>query len=249
MSIKDGNIEKTLNAYIKPVSKEHCKHLFLNESVFYKDGCAMCSKCCSYWDLIFLPFEVDNMKSILDLDTSISKEHLGNTVDNIKELYDSLYEVKVPFNGKDRVLYKSRLPYNIYHYEDRGDLKRCHWVVPIDDTRKGCAIHQVRALTCIFPHIRLNYNNSRKTTHIGLMQYGRNWALKCPVEFDKTFYPETVQNVINKFKLLQTYCDYFEEDNYCQKIIDTLSSVQTEKDIEKVCGFDLLHNENIRRLF
>lgn len=178
-------------------------------------------------------------------------EHLGNSVLNIQELVNSLVPITVDVRGKEKTLYKSKLPYNTYYFEDRGTLNRCHWDIPVGNNLLGCGIHQVSSLTCKFPHIRFIYNKKTKSTHIGLMQYGRNWALKCPVIFDKTFYPDTVKNVIDKFKLLQKYCEYFEIDNYCQIIIDVLSLVVTDADIERVCGKNLLiqNDVHVKRLF
>lgn len=243
-----NNVDKILS-YIKPISVDGCKHLIVNESLFYKDSCDVCGKCCIHEDLIFLPFEVDNMKSIIDNDIKIGKEHLGGTVQNIAELVDSLVPMNVDVNGKNKLLYKSRLPYNTYYFEDRGTLNRCHWDIPVAPGKLGCGIHLVSSLTCKFPHVRFNYSKDRKTTHIGLMQYGRNWALKCPIIFDKTFYPETVCSVIGKFELLQKYCEYFEVDNHCQLIIDTLVTVKAEQDIKRVSGKDLLQNRPDKRLF
>ena len=243
-----NNVAKIMT-YVNPISVYGCEHLVINETTFYKDSCVVCGKCCIHEDLIFLPFEVDNMHDIISGKVKIGKEHLGGTVDNIKELVESLVPINVDVYGKDKLLYKSRLPYNTYEFADRGVLNRCHWDIPVGDGKLGCGIHLVSSLTCKFPHIRFNYRADKKTTHIGLMQYGRNWALKCPIVFDKTFYPETVQNVISKFELLSKYCDYFEVENHCQLIIDTLSMVKTEEDIQKVTGKDILNQQKSRRLF
>lgn len=243
-----NNVDKILS-YVHPISAEGCEHLFINESLFYKDGCNVCGKCCIHEDLIFLPFEVDNMKSIISNNTEIGKEHLGGNIQNIVELVNSLVPVSVNVYGKDKVLYRSKLPYNTYYFEDRGTLNRCHWDIPVAPGKLGCGIHLVSSLTCKFPHVRFNYSKDRKTTHIGLMQYGRNWALKCPIVFDKTFYPETVKNILDKFELLKKYCEYFEVDNYCQFIIDVVSSVKTESDIEDITAKDLLQINHSKRLF
>ena len=57
--------------------------------------------------------------------------------------------------------------------------------------------------------------------------------------------------MIDKFKLLQKYCEYFDVDNYCQIIIDVLSSVVVEADIKRVCGKNLLAQNSacVKRLF
>lgn len=245
-----NNIDKIMS-YIKPVSVAHCNHLFLNESLFYQDACAVCGKCCIHEDLIFLPFEVENMKSIINGDVKIDNSiHLGGSVNNITELFESLQETYVEVNGSMYVLYRSKLPYRTYHFEDRGTLNRCHWDIPVGDGKLGCGIHLVSSLTCKFPHVRLNYRKDSKTTYIGLMQYGRNWALKCPIKFNTVFGIENVTNRIEKFALLKKYCDYFHIDNYCDKIISALQQVNTDSDIKNVCNIDLIHtNLTVARLF
>lgn len=243
-----NNVDKIMS-YITPVSVSACDHLYLNESLFYKDGCVVCGKCCIHEDLIFLPFEVDNMRSVIAHDSKIPKEHLGGTVQNISDLVESLVPLTVNVQGKEKLLYKSKLPYNTYEFDDRGTLNRCHWNIPVGNDMLGCGIHLVSSLTCKFPHVRLNYSKERKTTHIGLMQYGRNWALKCPIVFDETFYPQTVLNVIQKFELLNRYCEYFEIANHCDKILNTLVQVKTVYDVKKVCNIDLLQRSNKKRLF
>ncbi len=244
-----NNVDKILS-YVYPVSVESCKSLVLNKSLFYVDGCEVCGRCCIHEDLIFLPFEVDGMRDILSLSTKLdSSIHLGANIEYIQELVDSLQEFAVDVGNNKFVLYRSKLPYQIHIFDDRGVLKRCHWNIPVNDDKLGCGIHQVSSLTCKFPHVRFMYNKKNKTTHVGIMQYGRNWALKCPVKFVKEFRIETVENLINKFELLSKYCDYFQIDNYCSNILDVLRSVHTEDDIDRFCDKDILVNISKKRLF
>lgn len=244
-----NNVDKILS-YIYPVSVDRCDHLILNKSLFMVDGCNVCGKCCIHEDLIFLPFEVDEMNKLLIANVELdSSEHLGANLENIRELVSSLKEITVEVNGKLFVLYKSKLPYKTYYFEDRGTLNRCHWDIPVAPGKLGCGIHQVSSLTCKFPHVRFNYSKERKTTHVGLMQYGRNWALKCPIKFVDEFRKETVEQLIFKFKLLAKYCDYFQVDNYCERVIDVLCSVDTVVDVDRVCGKDILLKPSKMRLF
>lgn len=236
-----NNVEKIMS-YIKPISKEYCNSLILNETLFWKDGCEVCGKCCIHEDLVFLPFEVEYIKTCIDNNKIDEIEHLGNSLENAKELYNSLEKFSININNKEYDLYKSRLPYNTYYFEDRGTLKRCHWDIPIDSNKLGCGIHQFSSLTCKFPHIRLNYLKKSKSTYIGLIQYGRNWALKCPVNFKPEFSINTVNILINKFELLKKYCAYFEIENYCDNILEKLYMVHTPEDIKKVCGYNILND-------
>lgn len=244
-----NNVDKILS-YIYPVSVDRCDHLILNKSLFNVDGCNVCGKCCIHEDLIFLPFEVDRMNKLLINNVKLdATAHLGASLDNIRELVESLQEIVIEVQGKSFVLYKSKLPYRTYYFDDRGTLNRCHWDIPVADNKLGCGIHQVSSLTCKFPHVRFNYDKKRKTTHIGLMQYGRNWALKCPIKFIDEFRYDTVKTLIVKFELLAKYCEYFQIDNYCDVVIDKLQSVRTAIDVDKICGKDILIKPSTMRLF
>lgn len=259
-----NNIIKILS-YIYPISKQEIqykdvifnpvKHLYLRKTLFCKDECLICGRCCIAEDNVFLPFEVDNMDNCLhnkDIDTSIHKVN-GKGYANIEELLNSLQSFNVQINGKNYMLYKSSLPFNTYTFEDRGTLKRCHWNLPTEDGGLGCGIHTVSSLSCKMPHIRFLYNSKTQTTSIGHSQYGRNWALKCPAKVSKTEYSESSLNTtIFNFELLDKYCEYFEIDTYCKEILDVLYKVKEEgfSTLDLVCDRDLTNsNSHTRRLF
>lgn len=233
-----NNVLKTL-MYIYPITKDTIEYngqiwepvneIYLRESLFCKDECLVCGKCCIAEDNLYLPFEVDRMHEVLaekNIDTTVHKLN-GKGYDNIKELIDSLEPVTVKINGKEFTLYKSKTEPNIYEFADRGVLKRCHWDLPTEDGRLGCGIHPVSALTCRMPHVRFFYNHARRSTSIGHSQYGRNWALKCPAKVSKTeFSISTLDTVIANFELLKKYCAYFEINTWCNEILNCLYSVR-----------------------
>lgn len=255
------NITKIL-CYIYPISKEKItyknvsfepvKHLYLRKTLFCKDECLLCSRCCIAEDNIYLPFEVNNMYYELqrkEIDTVLHKLN-GKGYSNIEELIDSLEEISVVINDKRFKLFKSSLTPNTYTFEDRGELKRCHWDLPTEDGRLGCGIHTVSSLTCKMPHIRFLHNSKTNTTSIGHSQYGRNWALKCPANVSKTEYSDDSFNtVISNFELLKKYCEYFEIDTYCDDILKILYKIR-EQGIEtcvNYCDKDIV--EHRRKLF
>ena len=251
-----NNIIKTL-MYIYPISKQTITYgkdkwepvnaIYLRESLFCKDECLVCGKCCIAEDNIFLPFEVENMYNELrdkDIDTSIHKLN-GKGYSNIEELIESLEPFYVNLNGKEFKLFKSSLPSNVYTFEDRGTLKRCHWDLPTEDGRLGCGIHPVSSLTCKMPHIRFFYNSKKLSTSIGHSQYGRNWAMKCPATVSKTEFDESaVLTAINNFRLLKKYCEYFQIDTYCDEILERLCLVRDkgESVISNICDRDIVHS-------
>lgn len=250
-------------SYIYPITKqvitydkyrwEPVKSIYLRESLFAEDECKVCGRCCISEDNIFLPFEVFNMKhtleNISDIDTDTHKLN-GKASDNIKELLDSLETFDVEINGTSFELFKSKLPPNVYEFEDRGTLKRCHWNLPTEDGRLGCGIHTVSSLTCKMPHIRFWHNSKNLSTSIGHGEYGRNWAMKCPAKVDKTGFSESALNTaIFNFELLKIYCTYFEIDTYVDDILDNLYKVSGDiSNIEKVCNKNLVNKVYYRRL-
>lgn len=249
-----NNIIKTL-MYIYPITKqqiiykddvwEPVSSIFLRESLFCKDECLICGKCCIAEDNLFLPFEVEKMKQILntrDIDTDTHKLN-GKGYSNIEELLSTLEPIIVQINHTDFMLYKSKTTPNIYEFADRGILKRCHWDLPTEDGRLGCGIHPVSSLTCRMPHIRFFYNRERKSTSICHSQYGRNWALKCPANVSKTeFSFDTLDTVISNFELLAKYCDYFEIDTWCKEILGLLYQVRKEgpSAVSNICNKNIV---------
>jgi len=250
-----NNIIKTL-MYIYPITKDRIEYnnevwepvnaIYLRESLFCKDECLICGKCCIAEDNLYLPFEVDNMHNVLntEIDTNTHKLN-GKGYDNIRELLSTLVPITVQLNNKEYTLYKSKTEPNIYEFADRGVLKRCHWDLPTEDGRLGCGIHPVSALTCRMPHVRFFYNHDKRSTSIGHSQYGRNWALKCPAKVSKTeFSLDTLDTVIANFELLQKYCDYFEINTYCPEILERLYLVRKDGIIRlnEVCDKNIITN-------
>ena len=44
------------------------------------------------------------------------------------------------------------------------------------------------------PHCRFYYSQNTRTTSIGLSQFGRNWKLRCPVEFGIEIDEESIES-------------------------------------------------------
>lgn len=258
-----NNVEKILS-YIYPVTKEEIRFnnkvyppvekIILNKSLFYTDSCEICGKCCIAEANVFLPFEVDRIDNIIlgveDIDNVTHKTN-NKGLENIIELRKSLKPFNVTVNGREFLLFQSRLSPNTYEFSDRGVLKRCHWDLPTEDGRLGCGIHQVSSLTCKMPHTRFLYYKNRRSTYIGTMQYGRNWAMKCPVKFNNSFSMERVNELLWKFDMLENYCRYFGINSYVPNILNMIEQVNSEKDVDKVCGFNItsLENLHMRKLF
>ena len=241
--------------YIYPITKQPISYLgniwnpvssiCLRETLFCKDECLVCGRCCIPENNVFLPFEVDNMREIIknkSIDTTFHKLN-GKGYENIEQLLNSLQPSSLVINEKPFSVFVSSLPCTTYTINDRGLLKRCHWLLPTEDNRLGCGIHPVSSITCRMPHIRFFYNRDRLSTTIGHSQYGRNWALKCPAQVSKTeFSFDALNTSISNFELLQRYCDYFNIDTWCSEILDLLYFVKREGPsvIKQVCDKNIV---------
>jgi hypothetical protein len=91
-------------------------------------------------------------------------------------------------------------------YPNRGTIERCHWLFEKDGTYR-CRIHPMRSITCGMPHLRFFYTDTTHTTSLGLSQYGRNWALQCPVSFGKVDEQSVFLRTIWLGRLLDTAKD------------------------------------------
>lgn len=190
MSIDSG--DKLLD-YVSKVSKEQVTladgrywmpptSVRINESFFLKDDCVMCGKCCPCetnawtqegWNRMLAATPEDFTKWGLDYGV-------------LTELGDVLQKRVLQINGKDVTLYwvpKPKMSEALHvEWPDRKEQPRCRWLFEKDGTYR-CRIHPVRSVTCGMPHLRMVHNADTHSTTMGLMQFGRNWALRCPVEF------------------------------------------------------------------
>lgn len=158
------------------------ERVILQESFFFKDDCTMCGKCCPNettvftdegWGRIHSARKEDFLKWGLD---PVAKEELimrcGADVIDINGR-SIVYWVSDKDHGKQA---------NRLAWPDRAERERCHWLFEKDGTHR-CRIHPIRSVTCGMPHCRMFLNKSTRTSTIGVSQFGRNWALKCPVQF------------------------------------------------------------------
>lgn len=180
--------------YVNKVSKESivlngqpfgtppASKVVLNDSFFQKDDCTMCGKCCPNETTVWTEEGIKRIYSAKPDD--FTKWELDPSV--IKEIHERMGMHVVDINGKDVGFFVSDKdkPNEAFRLEwpDRKEQPRCHWLFEKEGTYR-CRIHPVRSVTCGMPHCRFFHNVNTHTTTIGLSQFGRNWALKCPVEF------------------------------------------------------------------
>lgn len=154
----------------------------LNESFFQKDDCTMCGKCCPNETTVWTSEGMSRILGAAPEDFTV----WGLDPNVVSEITGRVFEHTSYINGKPVTFYVSEKDKNSeafrLEWPDRKEQTRCHWLFEKDGTYR-CRIHPVRSVTCGLPHCRFFHNTHTHTTNIGLSQFGRNWALKCPVEF------------------------------------------------------------------
>ena len=166
----------------EPFGTPPAERVVLNDSFFQKDDCVMCGKCCPNETTVWTEEGLRRIANSTDGDFT----RWGLNRDIVSEIESRLKEQVVNINGKDVVFFvsdkdKASEAFRL-EWPDRKEQQRCHWLFEKEGTYR-CRIHPVRSVTCGMPHCRFFHNANTHTTTIGVSQFGRNWALKCPVKF------------------------------------------------------------------
>ena len=166
----------------KPFGTPPAVKVTLNESFFLKDDCVMCGRCCLNETTAW----TDEGMCRIQASTPADFDKWGLDYAVIDEIFQRMETNTVDINGKSVNFYVCAKDKNSEAFRlswpDRKESPRCHWLFEKDGTYR-CRVHPVRSVTCGMPHCRFFHNSNTHSTSIGVAQYGRNWALKCPVEF------------------------------------------------------------------
>lgn len=188
------------------------KKFIISPTFWQSDDCNVCGKCCSNFGIAFFESELSKLQ--------LSKSKIVQ-----EELIPNLKKIDILYNGKPKNLYYM-YPVADKHVEmfDAGDrtVRSCPFSRTIEGTlefqtaagikriegARGCCIHLDRSHTCKFPHIRF-YHNTRQPgiMRMGVHQYGRNWAMKCPI----SFLPFNIDEIRGK---IQTLKDFYRDIQY-----------------------------------
>lgn len=191
------------------------------ENFFRKDGCNKCGRCCVNEETVWT-------ESAIKPFLQEYKESATHT-DVETELFNSLLRQKIWVNGNVHYMYKSRKKKNpqvaTFANNERDPQPRCRWLDLGEDNEIGyhecsCLIHKWRSATCHVPHIRLSQSNAMG--RLSVTQYGRNWQLHCPVEFEYVIDEQDIQTKIETLKLLQVYANDLGIETYLPEIIQYL---------------------------
>lgn len=222
--------------YINKVSKEFMivdgnafgyapvDRVVLNESFFLKDDCKMCGKCCPNETTVWTKEGLDRINSAVPADF----ERWGLDFSSVDEIISRMKTVVHSINGKNIEFYVSDRDSNSeafkLSWDDRKEQMRCHWLFEKEGTYR-CRIHPVRSVTCGMPHCRFFHSETahETTTTIAVSQFGRNWALKCPVEFNEVD-EESVQTRILWLQRLNDSANDVGVETYLPEILEYLNA-------------------------
>lgn len=195
----------------------------LNDTFFMKDDCQMCGRCCMVETNAWTEEGVRRMKAAVPDDFNkwgLSIEIMGELYTLLEEHVHDINGKKVTFYSVPKIKTKDAM---VVSWPDRKPSPRCRWVFEKDGTYR-CLIHPVRSVTCGMPHCRFYFSHSTRVTSIGLSQYGRNWALKCPVEFEPHLDEESVKSRMHWLKLLADTADDMGIRTWLPEILHFLES-------------------------
>lgn len=193
----------------------------LSDKFFLKDDCHMCGRCCPNENTAFTVSELEKIKNAVELDF----EAWGLDYSNKDLLLEGIKQKVININGQDKFYYSHPKDppstCNRVSYPDRSNLQRCHWLFE-DGGLYKCMIHPVRSITCRMPHLRFFHNRKTNKTSMGVSQFGRNWALGCPIEF-VGYDEDSVQSRIESLKILNETANDLGIKTYLPEILDYLA--------------------------
>jgi Fe-S-cluster containining protein len=229
------------------------RRIKLASTVFNTDGCEVCGDCCCvHEDNVYTQHEYDKIMNMTEEQFRaegyiFSPE--GFDPSYLVRLKEKLYTETHQINGKE-------VPFYIAKVEDVKltrthcapekqsiEVPRCTWTHRDTDGLTKCAIHPVRSITCDMPHVRFIYRKG-VTLSIGIVQYGRNWAMGCPVKFhepkDETEWQHNKDNVLRKLKHLNRNAEDLGIDTYLPEVIEYMEAIPY-KDYQSYLGRDIVN--------
>lgn len=201
----------------KPVTQ-----VTISDKFFLKDDCTMCGRCCPNENTAYTS---SRWLEVLNVPES-EFDKFGLDYSNARILFTRAEKKLIDVNGKHVVFHSfakdNSKECNRIDYPDRPNIERCHWVFEKDGNYL-CKIHPVRSITCGMPHLRFFHNKNTGHTSLGVSQFGRNWALGCPVKFEG-FDEKSVQTRIYWLQQLEMAADDLGIKTYLPEILEYLES-------------------------
>lgn len=150
----------------------------LASTFFHTDDCIQCGRCCIGEDHVYTEHEYIWIMECPDRE--FENENLP--VSRLYELRENIFAETHVINGKEINVYVHKCPKTEMFIPAKGKVKEtCNWLFEQDGLYR-CGIHPVSSMTCDLPHTRM-FHAREGTVSIATSQYGRNWAMGCPITF------------------------------------------------------------------
>lgn len=247
-----NNLSKILS-YIQNVAKSDIyidgkvlpvnnKSIKLSYTFFNSDNCNSCGCCCVPESNVYTQFEYDNICNITP--EYVSK--YGLDYKYIDKLKSNLKPESHIINDKNINVYNYRLDKNILYLPNKGrNIDRCSWVYESEPGKFLCHIHLVRSVTCRMPHMRIQHNYKSNSTTIGTIQFGRNWAVKCPINLNepksKIEFDHNKSNNLSKLNYLLAISLDLNIETYLPDIINYINKLEYDN-YKAYLGINMLPN-------
>ena len=147
-------------------------------------------------------------------------------------------------NGKTVYVYVHKCPKTEMFIPAKGKIKQtCNWMFEQNGLYR-CGIHPVVSMTCDIPHMKM-FHSKEGSVSIATSQYGRNWAMECPITFrspkDKDEFEDIKQRRINKLKRIHDCAvDLNINETYVPEVIEYIKSIPYEC-YKEALGYDFIH--------
>ena len=217
------------------------KTLGVSPTLFHTDECEVCGDCCCVAeDNVYTQFEYDKIMNMTDEEFRAEGYIFGPEGFDpvyLNRLKPKLYAEPHTVNGKQINIYIApleKVELTCTHCPPRKEghlYPRCTWTRRDPDGLTKCSIHPVRSITCDMPHVRFIYQKG-KNLSIGIVAYGRNWAMGCPIQFhppkDEEEWQRNKDNVLRKLKHLNQNGLDMNVETWLPEIIDYIENIPYE---------------------
>lgn len=198
----------------------------LNEHFFDTDACHMCGGCDPAESNVYTKSEYEHIQAVNEADFI----QAGIDPKYLTKLRLGLHPRSHKINGQSIIVHVYEQEPNSLYLPTRDKvIDRCTWCFQENETTFRCGIHVVESITCIMPHLRFFHVSGSNRASIGISQFGRNWALKCPVILTPPDNEEQFEinkgNRIQKLERLNQIGLDLNIDTYIPEILDYISTL------------------------
>lgn len=219
----------------------------LSSSFFYVDKCQSCGCCCPPESNVYTESDKGRIDTVTDeffVDYELNP-------DDLHDFRNKLVEEVHTINGNEVHVWVYKLTKNDMYLPQKGKtIPRCSQLFKHPKGYR-CKVHPIRSITCIMPHLRVFHNKSGSVS-LALSQFGRNWALNCPVSFDppkseEEFIAAKSDRLSKLLRLLEVAND-FGIETYLSDVLSYISDI-SYSNYEDSLGKDIIQKKRVKNLF